>query len=53
MVKPTSSEISEAVKAKKINQPIMRAEKRGRTLTLYLLGGKVVKYSLPAKKGQR
>lgn len=47
MAEPTKAEIQKAIKAKKINQPIMKAEKKGKTLTLYLLGGKVVKYSLP------
>ena len=51
--KPTSSEIKKAIKAKEINQPIMRVEKSGRTLTLYLLGGKVVKYTLPAARSKK
>ena len=50
MAEPTNEEIKQAVKSLSINQPIMKAEKRGRTLTLHLLGGLVVKYSLPAKK---
>ncbi|MHC4749232.1 MAG: hypothetical protein ACYTFW_05095 [Planctomycetota bacterium] len=50
MAEPTQAEIKKAIKAKGINQPIMKAEKKGKTLTLYLLGGKVVKYSLPSSK---
>jgi hypothetical protein len=50
MSEPTREEIKKAIKAKKINQPIQKVEKKGRTLTLYLLGGKVVKYSLPSSK---
>ena len=47
---PTEAEIKKAIKAKKINQPIQKVEKRGNTLTLYLLGGSVVKYTLPKTK---
>ena len=49
MSKPTNEEIKQAIKAKKINQPIQKVEKKGNTLTLYLLGGHVVKYTLPKK----
>lgn len=47
---PTVAEVKKAIKAKKINQPIQKVEKKGQTLTLYLLGGKVVKYTLPKAK---
>lgn len=44
MAEATAAEIKQAVKAKKINKPVMKAEKKGKTLTLYLYGGEVVKY---------
>ncbi|MFC1996975.1 hypothetical protein ACFLXI_05130 [Chloroflexota bacterium] len=50
MADPTKEEVQKAIKAKKINKPIMKVEKKGRTLTLYLLGGDIVKYSLPSSK---
>ena len=50
MSKPTVDEVKKAVKAKKIDVPVMRVDKRGRTLTLYLYGGGVVKYTLPSSK---
>ena len=45
MAEPTKAEIKQAIKAKKIDVPIMRVEKKGKTIILYLLGGRVVKYS--------
>ena len=49
MSQPTSEEVKRAIQAKKINKPIMKVEKKGKTLTLYLLGGEVVKYTLPGR----
>jgi len=50
MAEATQAEIKKAIKAKKINVPIMKAERKGRTLTLHLYGGEVVKYTLPVSK---
>ena len=50
MSEVTQAEIKKAVKAKKIDRPVLAAEKSGKTLTLYLYGGEVVKYALTAKK---
>jgi len=49
MAEATRAEVQKAIKAKKINKPIMKVEKKGKTLTLYLLGGDVVKYTLPGR----
>jgi hypothetical protein len=46
MNKPTAAEINQAVKALKINKPIMKITKKGKTLTLYLYGGEMLKYRL-------
>ena len=46
MNQPTAAEVKQAVQALKINQPIMKISKRGKTLTFYLYGGQVLKYRL-------
>ena len=49
--KPASGDaIKAAIKAKKIDKPILKATTTGRVVTLYLYGGEIVKWSLPAKK---
>jgi hypothetical protein len=46
MNEPTAAEVKQAVQALKINKPIMKVTKRGKTLTFYLYGGQVLKYRL-------
>ena len=46
MNEPTANEVKQAVKALKIDKPIMKVSKRGKTLTIYLYGGEVLKYRL-------
>ena len=46
MNEPTAAEFKQAVQALKINKPIMKVTKNGKTLTFYLYGGQVVKYRL-------
>ena len=49
--KPASGDaIKAAIKAKKINKPILKATTTGRKITLYLYGGEIVTWTLPAKK---
>jgi hypothetical protein len=43
---PTANEVKQAVQALKINKPIMKITKHGKTLTFYLYGGQVLKYRL-------
>ena len=49
----TDEEIRKAVRAKGIDQRIQKVEKKGRVLTLHLLGGSVVKYTLPVVKRKK
>jgi hypothetical protein len=46
MNEPSSAEVRQAVKALKIDKPIMKITKSGKTLILHLYGGEVVKYRL-------
>ena len=50
MAEVTQAEIAQAVKAKKIDRPVMKATKRGKTITLHLYGGEVVKVPSAALK---
>jgi hypothetical protein len=49
MNQPSVNEVKEAVEALKINKPIMKITKKGKTITLYLYGGDVIKYTLRSK----
>ena len=46
MNEATPAEVKQAVQALKINKPIMKITKKGKTLTFYLYGGQVLKYRL-------
>ena len=46
MNEATAAEVKQAIKKLKIDKPIIKVSKRGKTLTLYLYGGQVLKYRL-------
>ena len=50
MNEPTVNEVKQAVQALKINKPIMKITKQGKTLTFYLYGGDVVTHTLRAAR---
>ena len=50
MSEVTQEEIKKAVELKKIDRPVMKAEKVGKNLVLSLYGGEVVKVPLTVLK---
>ena len=47
---PTASEVKQAAEALKINKPIMKITKKGKTLTFHLYGGDILKHTLKAAR---
>ena len=50
---PSASEVKKAAEALKIDKPIMKITKKGKTLTFYLYGGDVMKHTLKTTRASK
>ena len=53
MNEPSANEVKQAVQSLKIDKPIMKITKKGKTITLYLYGGEVMKHTLKAAASKK